>query len=179
MCWSRRLGLRRRRSRSLTALTFAPIRFVHPLRVKRLRIFNIALIAAWGVLALITLAKNLAPGPYVAIPLAVIAGYFLDCRPFPRGNLTMLALLTDPNAWAALVTLTVLEIVLGIDNLVFIAVLMARLAPAARGARAPIGLSLAFVFRVLLLVCADLDHRPDRARCSRSRNCRFPGATSS
>ncbi len=61
----------------LTALTFAPIRFVHPLRVKRLRIFNIALIAAWGVLALITLVKNLAPGPYVTIPLAVIAGYFL------------------------------------------------------------------------------------------------------
>jgi phosphatidylcholine synthase len=61
----------------LTALTFAPIRFVHPLRVKRLRILNIALIVAWGVLALITLAKNLAPGPYVTIPLAVIAGYFL------------------------------------------------------------------------------------------------------
>jgi phosphatidylcholine synthase len=61
----------------LTALTFAPIRFVHPLRVTRLRIFNIALIAAWGVLALITLAKNLAPGPYVTIPLVVIAGYFL------------------------------------------------------------------------------------------------------
>ncbi len=61
----------------LTALTFAPIRFVHPLRVKRLRIFNIALIVAWGVLALITLAKNLAPGPYITIPLAVIAGYFL------------------------------------------------------------------------------------------------------
>jgi len=61
----------------LTALTFVPIRFVHPLRVKRLRILNIALIAAWGVLALIPLAKNLAPGPYVTIPLAVIAGYFL------------------------------------------------------------------------------------------------------
>jgi phosphatidylcholine synthase len=61
----------------LTALTFVPIRFVHPLRVKRLRILNIALIAAWGVLALITLVKNLAPGPYVTIPLAVIAGYFL------------------------------------------------------------------------------------------------------
>jgi len=61
----------------LTALTFTPIRFVHPLRVKRLRIVNIALIGAWGVLALITLVKNLAPGPYVTIPLAIIAGYFL------------------------------------------------------------------------------------------------------
>jgi predicted tellurium resistance membrane protein TerC len=35
-------------------------------------------------------------------------------------------LLFDPNAWAALVTLTVLEIVLGIDNLVFISVLTSR-----------------------------------------------------
>src|ERR1700704_2916604 len=60
-------------------------------------------------------------------------------------------LLTDPNAWAALVTLTVLEIVLGIDNLVFISVLTARLpARDARRARA-IGLSLAFLFRVLML----------------------------
>jgi predicted tellurium resistance membrane protein TerC len=63
----------------------------------------------------------------------------------------MLALLTDANAWAALLTLTALEIVLGIDNLVFIAVLTSPLdAPRARQARA-IGLSLAFIFRVLLL----------------------------
>src|SRR5207247_325663 len=56
-----------------------------------------------------------------------------------------------PNAWAALVTLTVLEIVLGIDNLVFISVLVGRLEKnAARRAR-QIGLSLAFVFRVILL----------------------------
>ena len=39
-----------------------------------------------------------------------------------------LSLLTDPNAWAALVALTVLEIVLGIDNLIFISVLTSRLA---------------------------------------------------
>ena len=63
----------------------------------------------------------------------------------------ILALLTDPNAWAALVTLTVLEIVLGIDNLVFLAVLTSRLEGAqARRARI-IGLSLAFVFRVIML----------------------------
>ena len=48
-----------------------------------------------------------------------------------------LSLLTDPNAWAALVTLTVLEIVLGIDNLVFISVLVSRLDPTkAQAARA-------------------------------------------
>jgi predicted tellurium resistance membrane protein TerC len=63
----------------------------------------------------------------------------------------MLALLTDANAWAALLTLTALEIVLGIDNLVFIAILTSPLdAKRARRARA-VGLSLAFTFRVLLL----------------------------
>jgi predicted tellurium resistance membrane protein TerC len=62
-----------------------------------------------------------------------------------------ISLLTDPNAWAALATLTALEIVLGIDNLVFISVLTSRLDPQrARRAR-QVGLSLAFVFRVLML----------------------------
>ena len=63
----------------------------------------------------------------------------------------MIELLTDPNAWAALITLTVLEIVLGIDNVVFISVLAARLPPErARRAR-QIGLAVAFGFRVALL----------------------------
>ena len=63
----------------------------------------------------------------------------------------MLALLTDPHAWAALVTLTALEIVLGIDNVVFISILVSRCAPEdARRARA-IGLSLALVFRIAML----------------------------
>jgi len=63
----------------------------------------------------------------------------------------MLHLLTDPNAWAALITLTALEIVLGIDNIVFISVLVSRCSPRdARRAR-QIGLSLALVFRILLL----------------------------
>ncbi len=47
----------------------------------------------------------------------------------------MLQLLTDPNAWAALVTLTALEIVLGIDNIVFISVLVSRCSP--RDGRSP------------------------------------------
>jgi predicted tellurium resistance membrane protein TerC len=63
----------------------------------------------------------------------------------------MIDLLTDPNAWAALLTLSALEIVLGIDNLVFIAILTAPLdRRRARQARA-IGLSLAFIFRLALL----------------------------
>ena len=41
----------------------------------------------------------------------------------------MIELLTDPQAWAALVTLTAMEIILGIDNIVFISVLVAKLPP--------------------------------------------------
>jgi predicted tellurium resistance membrane protein TerC len=63
----------------------------------------------------------------------------------------MFDLLTDANAWAALLTLTALEIVLGIDNLVFIAVLTERLEKKRAHRARAIGLSLAFVFRVLLL----------------------------
>jgi predicted tellurium resistance membrane protein TerC len=60
-------------------------------------------------------------------------------------------LLADPNAWLALATLTALEIILGIDNLVFIAVLVTRLDPKQSSRVRKIGLSLAFVFRVMLL----------------------------
>jgi predicted tellurium resistance membrane protein TerC len=63
----------------------------------------------------------------------------------------MLELLTDPNAWAALVTLTVLEIVLGIDNIVFISVLVSRCSPREAKRARQIGLSLALVFRIMLL----------------------------
>jgi predicted tellurium resistance membrane protein TerC len=63
----------------------------------------------------------------------------------------MPALLSDPHAWAALAALTALEIVLGIDNVIFISILVARL-PTERGRRArQIGLALALVFRLLLL----------------------------
>ena len=63
----------------------------------------------------------------------------------------MIDLLFDPNAWAALVALSVLEIVLGIDNIIFISVMVSRL-PAAQAKRArQIGLALAFVFRIVLL----------------------------
>jgi predicted tellurium resistance membrane protein TerC len=63
----------------------------------------------------------------------------------------MIDLLMDPNAWAALVTLTALEIVLGIDNVVFISILVARCDPSQAGRVRKIGLSLAFIFRILLL----------------------------
>jgi predicted tellurium resistance membrane protein TerC len=66
-------------------------------------------------------------------------------------EVNMLDLLVDPHAWLALVTLTVLEVVLGIDNLVFISVLTSRLPPDRADRVRKIGLTFAFVFRVGLL----------------------------
>jgi predicted tellurium resistance membrane protein TerC len=57
----------------------------------------------------------------------------------------------DPAVWASLVTLTVLEVVLGIDNIIFISVIVGRL-PAELADRArKIGLALALIFRIALL----------------------------
>jgi len=64
----------------------------------------------------------------------------------------MLDLLTDPDAWAALVTLTALEIILGIDNIVFISVLVSRCSPRDAKRARQIGLSLALIFRIILLL---------------------------
>ena len=63
----------------------------------------------------------------------------------------MLGLLSDPHAWAALVTLTVLEIVLGIDNIVFISILVSRCDPKQAKRARQIGLGLALIFRIVML----------------------------
>jgi len=63
----------------------------------------------------------------------------------------MIELLLDPQAWAALVTLTALEIVLGIDNVIFISVLVARCSEREAKRARQIGLSLALIFRIVLL----------------------------
>jgi predicted tellurium resistance membrane protein TerC len=60
--------------------------------------------------------------------------------------------LTDPNAWIALLTLTVLQIVLGIDNIVFISVLTSRLPKAEQARGRQIGLAVAMVTRIGLLL---------------------------
>ncbi|WP_333892903.1 TerC family protein [Atlantibacter subterraneus] len=60
-------------------------------------------------------------------------------------------LLMDPSIWAGLLTLVVLEIVLGIDNLVFIAILADKLPPKQRDKARLIGLSLALIMRLGLL----------------------------
>jgi predicted tellurium resistance membrane protein TerC len=63
----------------------------------------------------------------------------------------MLEWIASPEAWIALVSLTAIEIVLGIDNVVFISVLVARLDEKARERARRIGLSLALIFRIVLL----------------------------
>jgi len=59
--------------------------------------------------------------------------------------------LTDPQIWASLLTLTALEIVLGIDNIIFIAVVVAKLPRDVQARARVIGLSGALVFRIVLL----------------------------
>ena len=61
----------------LAVLTFVPLKFVHPIRVLRLRALNIVALAAWAMLALVALVRGLDPGPWVAGGLVVIAIYFL------------------------------------------------------------------------------------------------------
>ena len=64
---------------------------------------------------------------------------------------SLLQLAADPAAWAALVTLVVMEIVLGIDNLVFISILSNKLPEAQRARARSVGLSLALIMRIVLL----------------------------
>lgn len=64
---------------------------------------------------------------------------------------TIMALLADPAAWAALITLIVMEVVLGVDNLVFISILSNKLPPEQRTRARRIGISLALILRLGLL----------------------------
>jgi predicted tellurium resistance membrane protein TerC len=61
-------------------------------------------------------------------------------------------MLTDPQVWLAFLTLTALEIVLGIDNIIFISILVGRLPPEQRTRGRTFGLALAMITRILLLL---------------------------
>jgi predicted tellurium resistance membrane protein TerC len=63
----------------------------------------------------------------------------------------MMDLLTDPQAWASLLTLSLLEIVLGIDNVIFLSIVSGRLPPAQQPPARMVGLGLAAAMRILLL----------------------------
>jgi len=64
----------------------------------------------------------------------------------------MLELLSDPQAWIALATLTALELVLGIDNVIFISILVDKLPPAQREQARRLGLFMAMFMRIGLLL---------------------------
>lgn len=65
----------------------------------------------------------------------------------------MLEWITQPEAWIALATLTALEIVLGIDNIIFISILVGRLPLEQRNSARLLGLGLAMGARIALLLC--------------------------
>src|SRR5688572_23254545 len=60
--------------------------------------------------------------------------------------------LAEPSAWIALITLTVLEIVLGIDNIIFISILSSRLPEEQQAKARQLGLALALITRIGLLL---------------------------
>ena len=62
------------------------------------------------------------------------------------------ALIVDPNAWLSLATLVLLEIVLGIDNVLFIAIVSGRLPESRQNAARRIGLSIAVLLRIAMLI---------------------------
>jgi predicted tellurium resistance membrane protein TerC len=66
--------------------------------------------------------------------------------------MTVSALIAAPQSWLALLTLSLLEIVLGIDNIIFLSVLVGRLPPEARERARVTGLTLAMLTRIALLL---------------------------
>jgi phosphatidylcholine synthase len=70
-------------------LTFVPVRFVHPFRVRRLRTVTVALLTLWAVLAIAAIKQGLAPPPWISAALCLIAVYFFVIGLLPaRGNPT-------------------------------------------------------------------------------------------
>ena len=75
---------------ALAVLTFLPLKFLHPLRVKRLRALNIALLAVWAVLAFIAVMYDLAPGPFVVVAAGRHRVLFFRRRPVAHARLIVL-----------------------------------------------------------------------------------------
>src|SRR5262249_49769309 len=81
------------------------------------------------------------------------------------GGLPMFEWISDPQAWIALLTLTVLEIVLGIDNVIFISILAGKLPAASRDSARRLGLAAAMITRILLLLSLTWIMRLTRPLC--------------
>jgi phosphatidylcholine synthase len=71
---------------ALAVATFLPFPFIHPLRVVRLRPLTVALLVLWGVLALMTLARGMAPGPWITGALCAIAIYVVGLGALRRAD---------------------------------------------------------------------------------------------
>ena len=65
-------------------LTFVPIRFIHPFRVRRLRTVTVALLTLWAALALAAVKQGLAPALWITIGLCGLGGYFLAVGLLPQ-----------------------------------------------------------------------------------------------
>jgi phosphatidylcholine synthase len=68
---------------ALAVLTFVPVRFLHPFRVKRLRLLSVALLALWSVLAFVAVIRDMMPGLWITAGLCGIGLYFF-CVGFLR-----------------------------------------------------------------------------------------------
>jgi phosphatidylcholine synthase len=76
---------------ALSALTFVPYPFVHPVRVRRLRSVNLLLLVAWAALAVTAVVTDMAPGHWVSGALSVIALWFIAAGALRRAGTS-----TDP-----------------------------------------------------------------------------------
>ena len=69
----------------LVALTFAPFKFLHPMRVTRLRFLNITVVILWAILATVAILQGLDAGPWVAGGLVVLSLYVIGIGWTDRG----------------------------------------------------------------------------------------------
>ena len=77
----------------------------------------------------------------------------MELTPLLAANVFDMSWVASPEAWVALLTLTVMEIVLGIDNIVFISILVDKLPVEQRPRARFLGLGFAMITRILLLLC--------------------------
>ena len=166
----------------LIVLTFVPFNVMHPVRVVRLRGLTLSLIGIWAVLAIYRTGQGFrcqrARNHRTLCDRLLCRG---ERRSDPAREVFqgMMELLTSPEAWAALLTLTALEIVLGIDNVIFLSVIVSRPSGAAgeAGAADRVGAGAGVPHHAAQ--CSGVADRSDAARHHRERISGFRGAISS
>src|SRR5262249_25019358 len=84
----------------LAMLTFAPFKFVHPFRVRRLRYVTIAMLGAWSALALVAILSNLDPDPWTKMGLVAAALYFLGLGLTDRTSKPRVMRACSPLRWS-------------------------------------------------------------------------------